>query len=278
MRPVGAFKQCTFLLQTPTRVPQTDVPKSCTARDSSSKPAWQDCIVPDQYYGEKWSPKTLYALSPMRIHIMGKTKVGIVPPDPDKADFRLDPNQFRFDEPEFNLDCNHSVETFPNACGGTVKISYKRGEEHWTTRTFGVALFVYSSYTDGKTREIVHAKFLYEEGKDNIWHECSAETKFLSGECFGMSTTREPRVPEDPPVLFIEGGREKWKPIHVVQPPPTPEPTPAPTPAGGGGAGTVILILLILALIGGAAAFFLRRQRLMQEEQSLRNAREVELN
>ncbi|CAL1141981.1 unnamed protein product [Cladocopium goreaui] len=236
-----------------------------------------DCIVPDQYYGGKWSPKTLYALSPMSIHIMGKTKVGIVPPDPDKADFRLDPNQFRFDEPEFNLDCNHSVETFPNACGGFMEISYKRGEEHWTTRTFGVALFVYSSYTDGKTREIVHAKFLYEEGKDNIWHECSAETKFLSGECFGMSTTREPRVPEDPPVLSM-GGREKWKPIHVVQPPPTPEPTPAPTPAGGGGAGTVILILLILALIGGAAAFFLRRQRLMQEEQSLRNAREVELN
>ena len=45
-----------------------------------------------------------------------------------------------------------------------MEISYKRGEEHWTTRTFGVALFVYSSYTDGKTREIVHAKFLYEEG------------------------------------------------------------------------------------------------------------------
>jgi hypothetical protein len=149
----------------------------------------------------------------MSIHIMGKTKVGIVPPDPDKADFRLDPNQFRFDEPEFNLDCNHSVETFPNACGGTVKISYKRGEEHWTTRTFGVALFVYSSYTDGKTREIVHAKFLYEEGKDNIWHECSAETKFLSGECFGMSTTREPRVPEAPPVLFIEGGGRSGNPF-----------------------------------------------------------------
>ena len=277
MRPVGAFKQCTFLLQTPARVPQTDVPKSCTARDSSSKPAWQDCIVIDQYYGEKWSPKTLYALSPMSIHIMGRSKVSIVPPDPDKADFRLDPNQFRLDEPEFNLDCNRSVETFPNACGGLVEISYKRGEEHWTTRMFPVALFVYSSYTDGKTREIVHAKFFYQEGKDNIWHECSAETKFLSGECFGMSTTREPRVPEDPPVI-LEGGREWWKRIHVVQPPPTPEPTPAPTPAGGGGAGTVILILLILALIGGAAAFFLRRQRLMQEEQSLRNAREVELN
>ena len=226
----------------------------------------------------------LYALSPMTISIMGKTSVGITPPNPDKADFKLDPDRYRFklskEKPEFDLNCKNSVETFPNACNGYVIAQGKNNNGGWRDRNFQVALFVCSNYTDGKTREIVHAKFKYRDRKDE-WQECDAETKFLSGECFGMSTTREPRVPEDPPVL------EGWTPMKVVPAPATttPEPTPAPAPtppapthSGGGGAWTVILILVILGLIGGAAAFFLRRQRLMQEEQSLRNAREVELN
>eukprot|EP00435_Cladocopium_sp_Y103_P039047 s1774_g10.t1 len=258
-------------------------------------PSRFDCFLGDMV-SAPLPGKALYGLSPMTIDVAHKTAVGVTPPDPAKADFKLEDGKLKskFQSKEIILDCSDNVETFPNTCTGLMSM-YGWGpySSRWSQEYFRMALFFYSSYTDGKTKETVHAKFQIRNSVNDTWRECTAETKFLSGECLGMSTTREPRVPKDPPVV------EGWTPIHVVQPPVTPAPTPAPTPeptplptpapapapkpkeepAGGAGAGTVILILLILALLGGgAAAFFLRRQKLMQEEQALRNAREVQLS
>ena len=236
--------------------------------------------------------KSLYALSPMTVEVAHKTAIGVRHPDPSKADFSLDTEKYQFAKDEYILDCEKSVEEFPNTCEGSMTMLSWHDNGHWNRVYFRMALIFYSTYTpeDGKVHEKVQAQFLY--GRNYKTH-CTAELKFNSGECFGMTSTREPRPPQDPSPLG-----EGWTEIHVVQPPPTappppttssttesptstpeptPEPAPGPTLAQRWG-GPVILTLLFLALLIGCAVFFLRRQRLLQEEQALRTAREVELN
>ena len=232
--------------------------------------------------------KAFYVLSPMSLEFVDlqfHKLVDVTPPDPAHADFSLDPERFQLGSGNhtnftFDLSCKKNVEEFPNTCDGVVTFS------SWVKDEMGLArwqflymvLSFYSTYTpeDGKVHEMVQAQFKYKTL--NRWYrKCTSEVKFLSGDCFGMSTTREPRTPQDPPA-----GPDWMTPVHVVPPggfpETTPAPTPEPTPAPGGmGVGGVILILLILALMGGAAFFFLRRRRLMQE-QSLCDAREVELH
>ena len=252
--------------------------------------------------------KTLYALSPMSVvaHQKGVKEVNVTPPDSAHADFQLDPKKFRIKEDEIPLRCERNAEEFPNACSGYFEV--QNLESGWKQNLMKMVLYVYSTYApeDGKIHEMGQAEFRYmkwEPNDDDLdeggFYFCTATIKFNSGECFGMSTTREPRAPQDPPIIWDAD----WESVKVVHPPtttssttttttttssttpepipPTPAPTAAPTPApnegapneGGMGAGTVILILLILALIGGVAGFFFRRQRLLQEEEALRDAR-----
>ena len=65
-------------------------------------PSRFDCILPDSTSTGNLPQRALYALSPMSIHPKDKW-VGIAPPDPDKADFRLDPDIREI--PEFELRC-----------------------------------------------------------------------------------------------------------------------------------------------------------------------------
>ena len=218
----------------------------------------------------------------------GNKYLDLTPPDSAHADFSFNEERFRLGKDGILLKCKKKMEEFPNTCSSIVTVLSKIDNPvpdylHWRMNYIPMVLSFYSTYTpeDGKVHEMVQAQFKYST-LDISNRQCISELKFNSGDCFGMNTTREPRTPQDPPA-----GPDWMTPVHVVPPggfpetTPSPTTTPAPAPAptpGGMGVGGVILILLILALLGGAVFFFLRRQRLLQEEQSLRNAREVGLN
>lgn len=237
---------------------------------------------------EMLAQAALYVMSPMSVEIQTKTHVHIVLPSPEKMNENSS-GLLAVKMPDvLVMTCGKDASDFPNACSGVFPVQVTRLKKAWwapmlqqkgiglndlpggndvidrVTKTYGMGIYFYSTYEEkiGKVRELIDLRFAL--GGDNL---CSAEVRLTSGECFGMKVGGKPRAPADPP---------KPPALKDVGPE-LPQLHAKPVPGLGAGLIIVIVVVLLVLLVVGVA-FFLRRQKLVQEERALRNAQEVELN
>ena len=235
---------------------------------------------------EYYAVLALHYLTPLKIEINDVMTVGL-PTAAFEKDFS---KNVAVRVPEsINMTCSKGPGDFPNSCSGKLTVDVltlnpqmkqfekfkdleqfqmhdleeldKRiflalVEHHYFT--YGMALYFYSSYQekDQQVHEVIDVKYALDT--DGI---CSVESQLSSGACFGMGgSVKSPENPPLPPAL--EEITPVFPQVQVKQPP------------RALGLGHVLLILLVLALLGGlTAAFFWRRQKLIQA-----NRNEVELS
>lgn len=237
---------------------------------------------------EMLAQAALYLMSPMSVKILAKTHVQIVLPSLAKMNGN-ESGLMAVKMPDvLGMTCGKDASDFPKACSGVFPVQVTRLKHSWlapmllnkgiglndlpdgtdfvdrVTKTYGMGIYFYSTYEEkiGKVRELIDLRFAL--GGDNL---CSAEVRLTSGECFGMKVGGKPRAPADPP---------KPPALKDVGPE-LPQLHAKPVPGLGAGPIIVIVVVLLVLLVVGVA-FFLRRQKLVQEERALRDAPEIELN
>eukprot|EP00435_Cladocopium_sp_Y103_P018228 s5357_g4.t1 len=227
---------------------------------------------------EKYAIGALHYLTPMEIEVQKNGVINVSTP------------QWQFEEefwaggiyvrvpPYIKMTCSKDTQDFPNACSGKLTVQYLKKDltvnifpdEYQPNMlpsesvqvkyfTYGMALYFYSSYNekDGKIQERIEAKYALDT--DGI---CSVDVEYVHGPCFGLGS--DPRAPESPPPApVVEGASPSFPVVDAKQPP------PPQAPKRGGWIWPFLAILLVILALLGAGLFFMRRQRLVEEERAL---------